>query len=144
MALIQCGECNRDVSTEAAACPKCGAKPRVANQPNKKRFIGPILFFLLSISPAGSAQAFDKNQFCIQFSSVYGTAALLRDYKQSPQEAYKKIMMHPHDLVKDQAIKEAINKVYFDQKYLSVDHDLIYDTVLKTCLMPPPQYEPLK
>ncbi|MCL2297776.1 MAG: zinc ribbon domain-containing protein [Proteobacteria bacterium] len=28
MALIQCHECGKDVSTEAVACPGCGAKPK--------------------------------------------------------------------------------------------------------------------
>lgn len=28
MALIKCRECGHDVSTEAAACPNCGAKPK--------------------------------------------------------------------------------------------------------------------
>lgn len=28
MALIKCKECGTEVSTEAAACPKCGAKPK--------------------------------------------------------------------------------------------------------------------
>ncbi len=27
MALVKCNECGNDVSSEAAACPKCGAKP---------------------------------------------------------------------------------------------------------------------
>lgn len=33
MALIKCKECDNDVSTEAAACPKCGAKvPKKSNK----------------------------------------------------------------------------------------------------------------
>src|SRR5437879_4460671 len=33
MALVKCRECGRDVSTEAAACPNCGAKPAPAPKP---------------------------------------------------------------------------------------------------------------
>lgn len=33
MALIKCHECGSDVSSEAAACPKCGVKPK---QPKKE------------------------------------------------------------------------------------------------------------
>ena len=40
MALIKCHECGGDVSTEAAACPKCGAKPRPQNSPSRKKFLG--------------------------------------------------------------------------------------------------------
>lgn len=34
MALIKCHECGNDVSTEAAACPKCGAKPKKSVPPS--------------------------------------------------------------------------------------------------------------
>lgn len=33
MALVKCGECGHDVSTEAAACPNCGARPKAAAAP---------------------------------------------------------------------------------------------------------------
>lgn len=33
MALIECRECGRQVSTEAAACPGCGAPPRPVHKP---------------------------------------------------------------------------------------------------------------
>lgn len=29
MAIVKCRECGADVSDEAAACPKCGAKPHM-------------------------------------------------------------------------------------------------------------------
>lgn len=29
MAIVKCHECGSEVSTEAAACPKCGAKPKI-------------------------------------------------------------------------------------------------------------------
>lgn len=34
MALIKCRECGRDVSTEAVACPGCGAKPKPMPKPS--------------------------------------------------------------------------------------------------------------
>jgi rRNA maturation endonuclease Nob1 len=33
MALIKCHECGKDVSTEAEACPSCGAKPKAPETP---------------------------------------------------------------------------------------------------------------
>lgn len=32
MALVKCHECGNEVSTEAATCPKCGAKPRLKKE----------------------------------------------------------------------------------------------------------------
>ena len=46
MALMKCQECGNDVSTEASACPKCGAKPK----PKKKLssiVFGVIILFLI-------------------------------------------------------------------------------------------------
>lgn len=40
MALIKCHECGSEVSTEAAACPRCGAKP--------KRNASPLFIFILA------------------------------------------------------------------------------------------------
>jgi hypothetical protein len=87
MALIECGECNRQVSDKAPACPGCGApiasakapspvataRP-VAAQPKKRGTLLPLLLVLLcgagylayransgpagSISPAGSPPVF--------------------------------------------------------------------------------------
>jgi hypothetical protein len=33
MSLVRCGECGRDVSDQAAACPNCGAPPKLALPP---------------------------------------------------------------------------------------------------------------
>lgn len=63
MALIECYECGREVSSEAEACPHCGAKPRKLEIPiNKpinpmKIFVGVVvgffvlLFLISNISP---------------------------------------------------------------------------------------------
>lgn len=37
MALVKCHECGKDVSTQAAACPGCGVKPRPVPKPSSKR-----------------------------------------------------------------------------------------------------------
>lgn len=37
MALVKCHECGKDVSTQAAACPNCGAPPRPLPQAATKR-----------------------------------------------------------------------------------------------------------
>lgn len=42
MALVKCHECGAQVSTEAAACPGCGAKP-------KKSHVGKLLVALVSL-----------------------------------------------------------------------------------------------
>jgi hypothetical protein len=49
MALINCYECGKDVSTEAAACPNCGAKPKPIDQlqPVKATPIQAIAIMLL-------------------------------------------------------------------------------------------------
>lgn len=39
MAIIKCHECGGDVSTEATACPKCGAKPPVKAKPSRLSLI---------------------------------------------------------------------------------------------------------
>ena len=48
MAIVKCGECGRDVSTQAAACPGCGApvgRPvKDAAAPPKKRGLFSMLF----------------------------------------------------------------------------------------------------
>lgn len=44
MALIKCHECGNDVSTEAAACPKCGAKPK---KPQNKTPVWQKIFIVL-------------------------------------------------------------------------------------------------
>lgn len=55
MSLIKCHECGNEVSTEAAACQKCGAKPKAQAVPQKKSpaiemFVGvSILAFFLWI-----------------------------------------------------------------------------------------------
>lgn len=36
MAIIKCHECGKDVSTEAKACPSCGAKVKVPKKPTSK------------------------------------------------------------------------------------------------------------
>ncbi len=36
MALIKCRECGKDVSTEAAACPSCGAPPSTTRAPTEE------------------------------------------------------------------------------------------------------------
>ncbi len=48
MALIKCHECGNDVSTEAASCPKCGAKVRVVSSPIQPKNLTPwqIIFGL--------------------------------------------------------------------------------------------------
>lgn len=43
MALTKCGECGHDVSTEAAACPQCGATPK------KESRIAPLLLVLVGL-----------------------------------------------------------------------------------------------
>jgi hypothetical protein len=46
MALIKCHECGNDISTEAASCPQCGAKPKpIPTKPAiwKKIFLGTIV-----------------------------------------------------------------------------------------------------
>jgi len=61
MALIKCRECGKDVSTEAAACPNCGApvvqvaKATVAKKANKhSNIIG--TFFLAIVAAVAIAQ----------------------------------------------------------------------------------------
>lgn len=44
MALLKCHECGHEVSSEAAACPQCGAKPR-----KPPEGIGPIQFVGIGI-----------------------------------------------------------------------------------------------
>lgn len=40
MALIKCHECGKDVSSEAAACPNCGAKPKKPEPTEQKKKFG--------------------------------------------------------------------------------------------------------
>ena len=42
MALIKCGECGKDVSTQSKTCPSCGAKVKLPKKPTS-----PILKYLL-------------------------------------------------------------------------------------------------
>ena len=45
MALIQCGECNKQISDQANACPHCGAPlhqkvtPTIVHNPNQDQFL---------------------------------------------------------------------------------------------------------
>ncbi|WP_454844939.1 zinc ribbon domain-containing protein [Ralstonia thomasii] len=53
MALIKCRECGKDVSTEAAACPNCGAPPLrssatvAGGKPKKKQSLVGVLFLAI-------------------------------------------------------------------------------------------------
>jgi hypothetical protein len=54
MALIKCHECGSDVSSEAAACPKCGVKPKMPVKParhlTKWEIVGGLGFGILMIA----------------------------------------------------------------------------------------------
>ena len=57
MALVKCHECGREVSTEAAACPNCGAKPRqsvgqMPRQPVHLRAEHKVLLVLIAVVAA--------------------------------------------------------------------------------------------
>ena len=49
MALLKCGECGRDVSSKAAACPNCGARPSV---PKSSRLKTLFIVFLVVVALA--------------------------------------------------------------------------------------------
>lgn len=54
MALIKCRECSGPVSSEAAACPKCGAKPRAPMPAQAKRpERGPLIAIAILIVTVG-------------------------------------------------------------------------------------------
>lgn len=64
MALVKCHECGGDVSSEAAACPKCGAKPKLP-KPSPRKFsliekigigIGAIIFVVWIFAPSKNDQ----------------------------------------------------------------------------------------
>lgn len=68
MALIQCGECGKDVNTQAKKCPSCGAKVQLPKPPKRPTsaslkyllidtFIGS--FFLLWLSGKDNREARD-------------------------------------------------------------------------------------
>jgi hypothetical protein len=67
MALIKCHECGKEVSTEAAACPSCGAKPKPAQTSSLKKKRSPIWLIigaLVIVGVIGSifGESEDKHQ----------------------------------------------------------------------------------
>lgn len=47
MAMTQCGECGREISDKAAACPGCGAELRPYRRESKKRSTAALLGIFL-------------------------------------------------------------------------------------------------
>lgn len=58
MALIKCHECGNEVSTEAAACPHCGAKPQTENPQAKSKA---VLQIVGAVATLGAVIAFLTN-----------------------------------------------------------------------------------
>lgn len=60
MALVKCSECGRDVSTEAKACPSCGAKVKLPKRPTspilKYSLIGVIGMTVVIMFMSGQAK----------------------------------------------------------------------------------------
>lgn len=63
MALIKCHECGNEVSTEAKACPKCGATVRIPSQPKAPAKFSKVGWFAIgAIVIAASISQYQKNQ----------------------------------------------------------------------------------
>jgi len=57
MALVACHECGEPVSTQARACPKCGAAPRVAKKGGALLIAGLFGLFLVGVVAVNSSKS---------------------------------------------------------------------------------------
>lgn len=57
MALVTCHECAHEISSEAASCPHCGAKPKIekTGMPTWATVLVGLVFLILIISAVGNS-----------------------------------------------------------------------------------------
>jgi ribosomal protein L40E len=61
MSLQACHECGKDVSSEATACPHCGAKVKASKVVNEKKPAGKLAYIVLGLLAVGLVAAIANN-----------------------------------------------------------------------------------
>ncbi|WP_124534168.1 hypothetical protein [Burkholderia cepacia] len=93
--------------------------------------------------PAAQVQQ-EKQRICFMKGAIYRQAASMRDDAMSPQITFSALKSFEQNGIKEQFLKNAINQVYFDRRFINAGGQALANQISGICMHPNGIFKPLE